>query len=305
MIKLPSKRSGLTWVFSAFLITIVFSFISLAQPEHKRTVTDKNIDADLKSLLNDYYSGKPVRAKVVIPANEQGLEILDGQLKAQPLANLQAAVQPGELVLIRELRFKNRVIEVHFNNDSRNEDSSPLSVQPVGEFGSEASARPSVAAMKLAERKKALPDPRLMLRFSREIGTQDLNLQSINRLLSSAIDVTTLNPDNKLIIKPEPVQPAPAAPPPALPSGITTAEITGDLANARSISEVTIECTVPGARLYVDGSYSGTAPRTIQLSSGIHSVLIIASGFESFEKKYFLPSGKISIIRVEMNPQKK
>ena len=302
MNKLPLKRSDLTWVFSVFLITFTLSLISVAQTERQRTVTDKNIDADLKSLLNDYYSGKPVRAKVVIPANEQGLEILDGQLKAQPLANLQAAVQPGELVLIRELRFKNKVIEVHFNNDSRNEDAPPLSLQPVGEFGSEVSTRPSVAATKLAERKKILPDPRLMLRFSREIGTQDLNLQSINRLLSSAVDVTTLNPNNKLTIQSEPIQPAP----PVLAAGVTAAEITGDLANPRTgIGEVTIECTVPGARLYVDGSYSGTAPRTVQIISGVHSILLVAPGYESFEKKYFLPSGKIVIIRAELNPKNK
>ena len=297
MTKLQLKRSGLTWVFSALLITLSIPSISLAQTERQRTVTDKNIDADLKSLLNDYYSGKPVRSKVVIPANEQGLEILDGQLKAQPLANLQAAVQPGEMVLIRELRFKNKVIEVYFNNDSRNEDTTPLSLQLVGESGSEASARPSVAAAKLAERKKALPDPRLMLRFSREIGTQDLNLQSINRLLSSAVDVTNLNPNNAIKI-PEPSS-APVANP--LPAGVTAAEITGDLTSTQiGIGEVTIECNVPGARLYVDGSYSGTAPRTVQIISGTHSILIVAPGYESFEKRYFLTSGKISIIKADL-----
>ncbi len=302
MKKLPLQRSGLTWVFSALLITFLFSLFSFAQTERKRTVTDKTVDADLKSLLNDYYSGKPVRAKVVIPANEQGLEILDGRLNAQPLANLQAAVQPGELVLIRELRFKNKVIEVHFNNDSRNENDEPMSLQRVGEFGSEASTRPSVAATKLAERKKTFPDPRLMLRFSREIGTQDLNLQSINRLLSSAIDVTNLSPDNSMKIREEPVAPAAIV----LPAGVTLAEPIGDLSAARpGISEVTIECNIPGARLYLDGSYSGAAPKAIQIISGIHSVLIVAPGYESFEKKYFLTSGKISIIKAELSPAKK
>ncbi len=302
MTKLHIKRSGLTWVFSALLISFSLPFISLAQTERQRTVTDKNINADLKSLLNDYYSGKPVRSKVVIPANEQGLEILDGQLKAQPLANMQAAVQPGEMVLIRELRFKNKVIEVHFNNDSRNEDTTPLSLQLVGESGSEASTRPSVATTKLAERKKVWPDPKLMLRFSREIGTQDLTLQSINRLLSSAIDVTNLDPNNRIKI-PEPPS-VPVVNP--LPAGITAAEITGDLASTQiGIGEVTIECNVSGARLYVDGSYSGTAPRTVQIISGTHSVLIIAPGYETFEKKYFLTNGKISIIRAELNPKNK
>ncbi len=302
MNKLPLKRSDLTWVFSAFLITFALSQICFAQTERQRAVTDKNIDADLKSLLNDYYSGKPVRAKVVIPASEQGLEILDGRLNVQPLANLQAAVQPGELVLIRELRFKNKVIEVHFNNDSRNEDAPPLSVQLVGEFGSEVSTRPSVAATKLAERKKVFPDPRLMLRFSREIGTQDLNLQSINRLLSSAVDVTNLNPNGGIKI-PEPPS-APVATP--LPAGVSAAEITGDLANVKiGIGEVTIECNVPGARLYLDDAYSGTAPRTVQIIGGVHSVLIVAPDYESFEKKYFLTSGKISVIRAELNPKNK
>ena len=301
MNKLPSSRSDLTWVFSAFLITLALSQICFSQTERQRAVTDKNIDADLKSRLNDYYSGKPVRAKVVIPANEQGLEILDGRLNVRPLANLQAAVQPGELILIRELRFKNKVIEVHFNNDNRNEETTPLSLQPAGEFGSEVSVRPSVAATKLAERKKVLPDPRLMLRFSREIGTQDLTLQSINRLLSSAIDVTNLDPNNRLKVLEPPT--APVATP--LPPGVVAPETTGDLAAARTgISEITIECSIPGARLYIDGSYSGTAPKTVQIISGIHSVLIVASGYESFEKKYFLTSGKISIIRAELKPSR-
>jgi PEGA domain len=299
---LPSQRSGVTWVFSALLISFVFSLISFAQTERQRNVTEKNIDADLKSLLNDFYSGKPVRSKVVIPANEQGLEILDGRLNVQPLANLQAAVQPGEMILIRELRFKNKVIEVHFNNDNRNEDAPPLSLQPVGEYGSEVSARPSVAATKLAERKKTFPDPRLMLRFSREIGTQDLNLQSINRLLSSAIDVTNLDPNNRIKIPEPPTAPVATL----LPAGVSAAEITGEMPNARiGIGEVTIECNVPGARLYLDGSYSGIAPRTVQIIGGVHSVLIVAPGYESFEKKYFFTSGKISIIRAELNPKNK
>ena len=46
----------------------------------KRELTGQQIDHDLKELLSDYYLGKPVRAKITIPANESGIEVVDGQL---------------------------------------------------------------------------------------------------------------------------------------------------------------------------------------------------------------------------------
>ena len=282
------------------------------QSERKRQVaSEKQINSDLKLLLNDYYAGKPVRAKVVIPANERGLEVLDGQLKIYPLPEITAAVQPGELVLIKELRFKNKEIEVRFDGEHLKEavNATPQvavpGLAPVGPHGSDATTGPPPAALvaKTSKAVKPLPDPRVVLRFTREIETRDLNLQSINRLLSSAVDITGLTPNPSLEPK------ATTAPPPtvnaraqqtATEQGIPIAPVTGEVVGAAAgVGELVIECAVTGVRLYIDGTFSGTAPRTVQLLMGVHTVLVVAPGQKQFEQKFFLPAGKVATIKAE------
>ncbi|HYE74264.1 MAG TPA: hypothetical protein VEF04_13080, partial [Blastocatellia bacterium] len=169
------------------------------------------IDGELKVMLNEYYAGKPVRAKVVIPSNKQGLEIVDGVLRISPVSDLRLAVQPGELLLIKEMKFKSKSIEISFDSSYDNEPApvppSNLSITPVGTFGSEATdasnsgdKTPALnqpqAGTRLAPTNspKLQIEPRITIKFSREITTRDLNLQSINRLLSVAVDTTSLAP---------------------------------------------------------------------------------------------------------------
>lgn len=301
---------------TGFLCTPVFPQSTTNQPERKRqVVSEKQLDSDLKMLLNDYYSGKPVRAKVVIPANDRGIEVVDGQLKIYPLPDLTVAVQPGELVLIKELRFKNKEIEVRFNGEHLNEaaqaESQPLALTPVGPHGSDATV-PKAAlldkAAKAAKPAKALPDPRVILRFSRDIETRDLNLQSINRLLASAVDLAPLAVPAATSPKTEATAPRPSindrAQQVATEQGVASATITGELIGAAAnIGELVIEFQVAGARLYIDGAFSGTAPRTVQLTTGVHTVLIVAPGHGQFEQKFFLPAGKIATIKAEFNPK--
>lgn len=289
------------------------------QEEKKRpAASEKQINSDLKLLLNDYYAGKPVRAKVVIPANERGVEVLDGQLKIYPLPELTAAVQPGELVLIKELRFKNKEIEVRFDGEHLKEAATTAPPQaipglaPVGPHGSDATVGPPPAALvpKTSKVTKALPDPRVVLRFTREIETRDLNLQSINRLLSPAVDVGSLVPNTSLERKatalPARSTASERAQQAAVEQGIPVAPATGDLIGAASdVGELVIECSVPGARLYIDGAFSGTAPRTVQLQMGVHTVLVVGGGQNQFEQKFFLPAGKISTIKADLTPTKK
>jgi hypothetical protein len=286
----------------------------LEQAERKRQVTsERQLNSDLKVLLNDYYSGKPVRAKVVIPANERGIEVVDGLLKVHPLTELTAAVQPGELVLIKELRFKNKEIEVRFDGEYLKEPvhtAPPPGVPgltPVGPHGSDATVGPPPAALvaKAPKSVKSLPDPRVILRFSRDIETRDLNLQSINRLLSPAVDVTTLAPTpvpegtTTTAARPRAFERAQQT---AAEQGIPVAPITGNLVGAApNIGELVIECSIAGARLYIDGTYSGTAPRTVQLLMGVHTVLIVAPGQQQFEQKFFLPPGKVAVIKADFN----
>lgn len=311
-------RGSLLIGFCAGLVIAVSSQTPSESTEKKRAVaSEKQINSDLKLLLNDYYAGKPVRAKVVIPANERGLEVLDGQLKIYPVPELTAAVQPGEMVLIKELRFKNKEIEVRFDGERLTEAVNtppPVAVPglaPVGPHGSDATVGPPPAALapRTPKAAKPLPDPRVVLRFSRDIETRDLNLQSINRLLSPAIDITTLTPNAALVAKDPPparLTAAEQSQQTATTQGIPIAPVTGELIGAPvSVGELVIECTVGGARLYIDGTFSGAAPRTVQLLMGVHTVLVVAPGQTQFEQKFFLPAGKIATIKAELTPTKK
>lgn len=318
-----AQRTGkhvLSWLLSAcYCWGAVISVAAQALPEQaekkRPAASERQINSDLKILLNDYYSGKPVRAKVVIPANERGLEVIDGQLKVHPLPELTAAVQPGELVLIKELRFKSKEIEVRFDGEHLKEvgNTAPPpgvpGLAPVGPHGSDATVGPPPAALvaKAPKPSKSLPDPRIILRFSRDIETRDLNLQSINRLLSPAVDVTTLVPhataEDKPAPRPSAVERAQQA---AAQQGIPIAPVTGELIGATpGAGELVIECSVASARLYIDGAYSGTAPRTVQLLMGVHTVLIVAPGQRQFEQKFFLLPGKVATIKADFSPEKK
>ncbi len=309
-----TERAGKTLLGGLFIgCFFSLSLSVLAQPmqaERKRqVVSERQLDSDLKLLLNDYYVGKPVRAKVVIPATERGVEVLDGQLKVQPLSVLTVAVQPGEMVLIKEIRFKNKEIEVRFNGEHLTEtsESAPLALTPVGPVGSDATVPKTAFIPKAPKSAKALPDPRVILRFSRDIETRDLNLQSINRLLAPAIEVTSLTPAPTTATALSPTTEAPPRPTAndraqqlATEQGIAIAPVTGDLVGASAnVGELVIESSIAGARLYIDGAYSGTAPRTVQMVMGVHRVLVVAAGQGQFEQKFFLPAGKISILKAE------
>ncbi len=309
-----TERAGKTLLGGVLISCFLSLSLSvLAQPmqaERKRqVVSERQLDSDLKLLLNDYYVGKPVRAKVVIPATERGIEVLDGQLKVQPLSVLTVAVQPGEMVLIKEIRFKNKEIEVRFNGEHLTEtsESAPPALTPVGPVGSDATVPKTAFIPKAPRPAKALPDPRVILRFSRDIETRDLNLQSINRLLAPAVEVTSLTPAPTTATALSPTAEAPPRPTAndraqqlAIEQGIAIAPITGDLVGASAnVGELVIESSIAGARLYIDGAYSGTAPRTVQLVMGVHTVLVVAPGQGQFEQKFFLPAGKIATIKAE------
>jgi hypothetical protein len=313
-----TKRAGISLLSWSFIFWVATQCTLMAQSEQverkRQAISERQLDADLKLLLNDYYAGKPVRARIVIPANERGVEVVDGQLKIYPLPALTAAVQPGEMVLIKELRFKSKEIEVRFNGEHLSEgptaEPTALALAPIGPHGSDATV-PKAALLakptKESKTAKTLPDPRVILRFSRDIETRDLNLQSINRLLEPAVEVTTLTPAATLAPKteiPPHLSASDRAQQAAEAQGIALAPVTGELVGAApNLGELVIEFSATGARLYIDGAYSGTAPRTVQLPMGVHTVLIIAAGRGQFEQKFFLPAGKISTIKAEFHPK--
>src|SRR3989442_6557990 len=89
------------------LLLILLLAVSLTAQTNR--LSDKQLDSYQKSLLVDYYTGKFVRAKVVIPATEHGLEIFDGRLEVSPKSTLQGTgAQPGDALLIGQLKFKSK-----------------------------------------------------------------------------------------------------------------------------------------------------------------------------------------------------
>jgi hypothetical protein len=293
----------------------------------------------LKGLLSEYYVGKPVRAKVSIPAKKHGLEVFDGELRAAPSPDPRAAAQPGALLLIKRLKFKGRSIEVTFDGGSDDENESEAeapkasapALAPVGLFGSEASeslkkdgkatipsatqltgARLAAAASIRPAKASRKSEPRVTLRFSHEISTRDLNLQSINRLLAAAVDVTSLAPKEVVA---RPAAETPPAPRPtasmlaeraANAQGISTAPITGSVVGTQqNVSELNIECSIKGTRLYIDSAFSGSTPHSVRLLMGVHTIFITAPGYESWEQKFFVPAGKAVTIRAELKPTAK
>jgi hypothetical protein len=85
--------------------------------------------------------------------------------------------------------------------------------------------------------------------------------------------------------------------------GIPTAQLAGSIVTAQpNVCELQVESSVAGARLYIDGAFSGATPRTVRLLMGVHTVLITAPGYESWEQRFFAPPGKAAVIRAQLKP---
>lgn len=163
-------------------------------------------------------------------------------------------------------------------------------------------------------------NPRISLRFSRELTAKDMTIETINRWLSATMDVTALTPAG---MTPAAMTPAgtensatqasvaalaePAAKPAATkattqnPQSLPTPSISSDLAQLDPVfAELTIECPGKYARVYIDDAYSGFAPRTIRLRAGVHSILVMADGYAAWEQKLFIPGGKVSVVKAEL-----
>jgi len=295
----PSFRAA---PLRALLLVLPLAVPLTAQTNHpsnkeraSKERTSKELDGYVKSLLIEYYTGKFVRAKVVIPATERGLEIVDGRLDVAPSPASAGAAQPGDLLLISGLKFKAKSIEVEFGGD-----------EPIDER----SAVSKGDQHHLTKGVKRGPWPRLTLRFSHELAQRDLTVQNINRLLANAVDVSQLAPK----VPPPPPAPATVAElPPKRPDastlaeraahaqGIPTATLISELVGeSTAIGELTVECSAGRARVYIDDVYSGWTPRTVKLRAGIHSILVVAEGYAMWEQKFFIPGAKASLIRAEL-----
>jgi hypothetical protein len=279
----------------AVAIGFLFLTLLLAVPRPAQTdqMLDDRWDNYLKSLLVDYYTGKLVRARIAIPANGHGLEMIDGQLDPARLrAAAEAAAQPGDALRITRFRFKGKSLEIQFDG-----------AEPAGE----GAATPGAQAF-IARPAKPRSAARLRLRFSRDIAWRDLTVPNINRLLAAALDLSALSPQqdqppaaNSVATKAKQPDAATANHRSSQPSEAPTPTIIANLPGASSqIGELTIECSTGRARLYIDSSYSGWTARTVRLRAGVHSILILSEGYAPWEQKFSIPAGKLSLVRAEI-----
>lgn len=266
-----------------------------------RTLPEEDWYGETKRILISHYTGKTVRLKLPIPATRRGLEVIDGALQnnADPTPPPTAA-QAGDELTVKSFKITDHDIELLLG---KNEPPPPK---------------------KRFSNPFSTPKPaRINLHFSRELAAKDLTIENINRHLVAAIDVTTLAPPivEKAAEKPlekaanttqasitAPAnEPAVRADVPARleahanNQGLPSSTVVSELPSAGlKVAELTVECAAQPARVYVDGSYSGLAPRTIRVRAGVHTILVVSEGYQPWERRLFIPGAKVSVVRAEM-----
>lgn len=269
--------------FSA-LCLMAPTLVSVGQAEQERRLTYEDWYGDVKKTLADHYTGKTVKLRMAIPATRRGLEMVDGSFnRAAATVSTETLAQSGDDVTIKSFIVRDTDIELLLNKTGE---------KPKGWFFPK--------------------KPRIKLRFSRELTAKDMTIETINRWLAPAIDVTSLTapgqPGNAQASvappAPAPKEPAPqpvaAKPSTENSAGLPTPEIIGDLPQSEArFAELTIECPGKYARVYIDNAYSGFAPRTIRLRAGVHSILVMADGYAAWEQRLFIPGGKATVVKAE------
>jgi hypothetical protein len=282
------------------LATLIVPLIAAPAFAQGAKLVDEDWYGDVKKALSDHYTGKTVRLKLPIPDTRRGLEMVDGRVqlgagKEPP----QFSAQIGDELVIKYFKVGDSSVEILL--DKLNQNEPPRKSRFPNLFGPK--------------------QPRISLRFSHELSSKDLTIENLNRFLSPAVDVTTLatppsaQSENSTAKSEAPSQ-QPAPQPIQQPTtksddqkaeaaqaelNLPTPDIVADLpVLGPDVGELTIECSVQGARIYIDGSYSGVAPRTLRLRSGFHTILVLSPGYESWERRLYIPGAKISAARVEL-----
>ncbi|HMV47190.1 MAG TPA: PEGA domain-containing protein [Blastocatellia bacterium] len=262
------------------VVAILLSVLS-ASPlsAQERKLVYENWYGETKKELTAHYTGKTVKLRMAIPYTRRGLEMTDGTFQSNDSAEPQA--QPGDDVTIRSFKVGVSNIELVLNKTSGK--------RPNRFFG-------------------WMKPPRINLRFSRELTAKDMTVESINQWLAQAIDVAPLiavtaekSPNTASPLLASMATPMLKPLPPDAPQDLPTATVTGELAPANpNFGELTVEASAGGARIYIDGAYSGVAPRTVRLRTGVHAVLVMANSFTAWEQRLFVPGGKASMVKAEL-----
>ncbi len=269
----------------AALLAVIFIFTAVASAQN-RTLPEEEWYGDVKSALASHYTGKTVRAKQMFPATRNGLEIVDGALQNSSGPNPPPALaQPGDELVIKSFKVGDTEIDILL---AKNEPPPKKRFTDVFTVQKQ---------------------PRIHIRFNRELTSKDMTIESVNRALAAVIDVTSLAPPV--------VEKSPTATQASLASpqndasakssevvndkNLPTPDIVGDLPSLTpNVGELTIESMGKQARVYIDGAYSGIAPRTVRLRAGARTILVVSDGHAPWEQRLFIPGGKISVVRADL-----
>lgn len=277
-----------TLQFLTLISMLCLTLMALATFGQERRLTYDDWYGDVKKSLADHYTGKTVKLRAAIPATRRGLELVDGSLNPGNAAtSTETLAQSGDEVTIKSFKVTDTDIELLLSKADEKRKSKFFSWP-----------------------KK----PRISLRFSHELTVKDLTIDAINGWLAQAIDVTALSTEPAASSAQASVAPLPPAmPKEASPKsvaakfstensqGLPTPTVVSDLPqNVSGLAELAVECPGRYARVYIDDAYSGFAPRTVKLRAGVHSVLVMADGYKAWEQKLFIPGGKASVIKAEL-----
>ncbi|MBS1786761.1 MAG: PEGA domain-containing protein [Acidobacteria bacterium] len=278
-----NARINQTLILIAALCLTFFTLVTFGQ---ERRLTYDDWYGDVKKILADHYVGKTVRLRMAIPATRRGLELFDGTPDSPNTASsMETLAQSGDELTIRSFKVRDTDIELMLGKADEKRKNKFFSWP-----------------------KK----PRISLRFSRELTVKDLTIESINGWLAQTMDVTPLTTEStnsaQASVAPPSTMPKEVSAKPTGPGslmenslGLPSSTVTGDLAqNTDGLAELTVESSVRYARVYIDDAYSGYAPRAVKLRSGVHSILVMADGYQAWEQKLFIPGGKTSFVKAEV-----
>jgi len=266
-----------------FLAALLILLTALPASAQDKKLVDEDWYGDVKKALADHYTGKTVRLKLPIPATRRGLEMIDGAAQREASRIVPPiSARIGDELTIRSFKVGDSNVEVLLGKD-----------EPQ-------------AKKKLSNPFAARKESRINLRFSHELSSKDLTIENLNRYLGQAVDVTPLAspaaPNNSTPVS-GPNQQTESQPGenPELAGTEPALKIVADLpAVGSEVGELTVESSARGARIYIDGSYSGLAPRTLRLRAGFHSILVVNDTYKTWEQRLLIPGAKISVVRANL-----
>ncbi len=263
--------------------TLVILLLAASASAQNKTLVDEDWYGDVKKALSDHYVGKTVKLKLPIPATRRGLELVDGEVQREvSITPIQFSAQIGDELKIKSFKVGDSNVEVLLGKD-------------------EPPPKRTIANLFAGPKQS-----RINLRFSHELSSKDMTIINLNRFLAQAVEVGTLAPPvaedhsassaglNKETESQLNGNPEMAGVEPPL-------KIVGDLpAAGPDVGEVTIESSAGAARIYIDGAYSGAAPRTLRLHAGFHTILVVSDTYKTWERRLMIPGAKISVVRAEL-----